>query len=133
MANDRRAIAGRAAGGSRRAGAGNGSGVSPKGQGRVSRTQGSAREASLVDRIERFLQQLPGCLVRKTHGSAYSAGVGDLVGCYRGRYFEIEVKRPGERPTALQLAHLDDVRRAGGLAWWTDDYAAIVGYFTMTT
>lgn len=102
--------------------------LSAAGQVRVSRAQGSAREASLVDRIERYLKRQPGCLVRKTHGSAYSAGVADLIGCLKGRYFEIEVKRPGEQPTALQLRGLEDVRKAGGYGMWTDCYEDIVQF-----
>jgi hypothetical protein len=81
-----------------------------------------------VDRIERYLKRQPGCLVRKTHGSAYTAGVADLIGCLKGRYFEIEVKRPGEQPTALQLRGLEDVRKAGGYGMWTDCYEDIVQF-----
>lgn len=102
--------------------------VPAKGQAQLARRQGSAREASLVDRIERYLKRQPGCLVRKTHGSAYTAGVADLIGCLKGRYFEIEVKRPGEQPTALQLRGLEDVRKAGGYGLWTDCYEDIVQF-----
>lgn len=102
--------------------------LSPARPSRVSRAQGAAREASLVDRIEAFLRRQPRCLVRKTHGSAYTAGVADLIGCLKGRYFEIEVKRPGEVPTPLQLRGLEDVRKAGGYALWTDNYQDVVQF-----
>lgn len=81
-----------------------------------------------MDRIERFLRQQPRCKVRKTHGSAYTAGAADLIGCLRGRYFEIEVKRPGEVPTALQLRELEATRAAGGYAVWTDNYDDVVHF-----
>ena len=33
-----------------------------------------------------------------------------------GKYFALEVKRPGEKPTAEQLAFLEEVRAGGGIA-----------------
>lgn len=51
-----------------------------------------------------------------------SKGHADLYGLYGprsahpGRYFALEVKRPGEAPTPEQRAFLDAVRCAGGLA-----------------
>jgi hypothetical protein len=52
----------------------------------------------------------------KTHGSVYSAGQPDLLGCYQGRTLALEVKRPGGRPTKLQLATLEKWRNAGAIA-----------------
>lgn len=44
------------------------------------------------------------------------AGWADLVACGpHGRHVEVEVKRPGEEPTAAQLAHGYEVNRRGGL------------------
>lgn len=128
MARDCRTVTGVPAGGRGGARAGNGSGVSPARQGRVSRAQGPAREASLVDRIEAFLRRQPRCWVRKTHGSGYSAGLPDLIGCLRGRFFAIEVKRTGEQPTPLQVRELERIRQAHGYALWTDAYEAVVQF-----
>ena len=46
------------------------------------------------------------------------AGVSDVLAILppEGRLASIEVKRPGNKPTADQLAWLDQVRQAGGLA-----------------
>ena len=52
----------------------------------------------------------------------------DLIGCLNGRYFEIEVKRPGCVPTPLQLRGLEAVRKAGGYGMWTDNYADMVQF-----
>lgn len=81
-----------------------------------------------MDRIERFLRRQPRCWVRKTHGSAYTAGVADLIGCLNGRFFAIEVKRPGEIPTVLQAHELHIIRQAGGYGMWTDNYSDIVQF-----
>ena len=45
------------------------------------------------------------------------AGLPDIIGCYRGRFFAFEVKRDAtEKPTRLQLYYLERVRAAGGVA-----------------
>lgn len=57
------------------------------------------------------------------------AGVSDLVFILppTGRVAVLELKAPRKRPTKEQIAFLDDVRRAGGLAEWTDDLNTAVG------
>ena len=75
------------------------------------------REAALVAEILRALRALPGVIVRKRHGSAWGvAGDPDLYGSIQGRHFEIEVKRPGDRPTALQEARMKQWAATGALA-----------------
>ena len=46
------------------------------------------------------------------------AGVSDIVFCYRGRFGAIEVKREGKLPTKLQELRMEEVRKAGGAAFW---------------
>lgn len=53
-------------------------------------------------------------------------GVPDIVGILPGgRFFAVEVKRPGEKPTQYQLAALTRINAAGGVAFWTDDPAEV--------
>lgn len=81
----------------------------------MARTKGG-RESALVRQILRELEKTPGVAVRKRHGTAMGkAGDPDLSGCYRGRHFELEVKRPGNEPTPLQWARLEEWRQAGAL------------------
>jgi hypothetical protein len=62
--------------------------------------EGRSREATLVSGIIAALREIPGCVVRKRHGTAWGvAGDPDLYGSINGRHFEIEVKRRGEVPT----------------------------------
>lgn len=88
------------------------------------------RESSLIAEILRALRALPGVVVRKRHGSAWGiAGDPDLYGSINGRHFEIEVKRPGERPTALQQARLKQWAASGaraGVATSVEDALRIV-------
>jgi len=90
-----------------------------------------ARESTITRNILRALRGVPGLLVRKRHGSAVGiSGDPDLFGCYDGRHFEIEVKRPGARPTALQQARLKEWALAGarvGVAHSVEEALDIVG------
>lgn len=74
-------------------------------------------ESAIVADIMRELKRLGGWWI-KTHGGAFQvSGIPDIIGCYRGRFCGLEVKRPRVgRPTKLQLFVLEAIRQAGGLA-----------------
>ena len=61
--------------------------------------------------------------------SASRNGTPDLLCCYKGRFIAIEVKRPGEKPSALQTAKLEEIRKAGGIAVWVDSLDAAISVF----
>lgn len=45
-------------------------------------------------------------------------GSGDILGLTRsGRFFSIEVKRPGNKPTDDQVRFMEDVKRNNGIAF----------------
>jgi len=70
-------------------------------------------ERQITDKIMAYLKALPGCYAFKEHGSGYTSGQPDIIGCYRGKCFLIEVKRPGGRPTQLQLKILAAWSKSG--------------------
>ena len=73
-------------------------------------------ESTITRAIIRALRSVPGMVVRKRHGSALGyAGEPDLYGCFRGRHFEIEVKRPGRKLTPLQQQRLKEWALAGAI------------------
>lgn len=72
------------------------------------------REHLLVQRLVSVLRA-QGAYVVKAHGSPFTRGRPDVEACYKGLYVAVEVKRPGERLTALQETTLDEIRRAGGV------------------
>lgn len=73
-------------------------------------------EATITRSIIRALRAVPGLVVRKRHGSALGiSGDPDLYGSYRGRHFEIEVKRPGRKLTSLQQQRLKEWALAGAI------------------
>ena len=53
----------------------------------------------------------------KVHVSAFqSQGEPDLVCCYEGRFVAFELKVDNNKPSALQLEKIKDIKRAGGIA-----------------
>jgi len=75
----------------------------------------SRSEASLQGRILRLLLRRPGCWAVKFPG-VLQRGVPDILAVYRGRFFALEVKRPGQKPTRLQRAVLQQIRATGAVA-----------------
>jgi hypothetical protein len=54
----------------------------------------------------------------------------DCLGCYRGRFFAIETKAPGEIPNPSQNLVIKQVRDAGGIGIWGDNAHEIIIEFT---
>ena len=106
MATDRLVDGGGAAGGRVPARVGLRRPVSRGGQGGVRPVQGGPRETVITAKILKYLNGLVGCYARKVPGGFFSSGWPDIVGCYTGRAFLIEVKRPGGKTTPLQDAEL---------------------------
>jgi len=55
----------------------------------------------------------------------------DFLGCYKGRFFAIETKRPGEVPTPRQTATMQWIKDAGGFAIWGDNIEHIRTFFNL--
>ena len=72
-------------------------------------------EKTITKTIIRYLNGLPACYARKIHGSRYTAGFPDIICVREGVCLWIEVKRPGNKPTELQLLELERWREAGAL------------------
>lgn len=75
-------------------------------------------EASVVRACERLFHRTAGLWFIKTLGSAYARlGTPDFIVCYRGRFYGIEVKRPGmPHPlSAVQRRQLELIEASGGI------------------
>ena len=69
--------------------------------------------------IDAFLKTLgPDCVyVIKTITMGFGkSGAGDYALCLDGAFWNVEVKRPGKIPTAIQTRRMNEVRAAGGHA-----------------
>lgn len=74
-------------------------------------------EKRIENSIQRYLDSL-GAYHIKNHGSIYSrAGTPDITACLKGRFIAIEVKQPGGKVSALQAAHIELIKQAGGVAF----------------
>ena len=79
-------------------------------------------EKNLRSKIIKHLRTKWGGRWDVIHGGPFqAAGISDIIGCYRGHFcaFEIKAPRTGQTryaATARQLAYLDSVIAAGGIA-----------------
>jgi pantoate kinase len=82
-------------------------------------------EGKVKKRVKEILDsnKLQGTLYRvMPHGAGYGdSGVPDFLACYNGIFIGIECKAQGNKPTALQLYHLSQIRKAGGVSIIIDE------------
>ena len=75
-----------------------------------------AGEKLFENKVKAFLKN-EGCYFIKTHGDRFSkAGTPDLIICCNGYFMGVELKAEKGRPSALQLYHIEEIKKAGGVA-----------------
>jgi len=75
-------------------------------------------EKDITAAITRYLKTVPCCFFWKEHGGQYgTAGLPDLILCYRGRFVAFEVKTPTGKPTKLQEITIRRIKDAKGKAF----------------
>jgi hypothetical protein len=72
------------------------------------------KESSVTKAVREYLTSLD-CWFWKV-SDRYTSGIPDIVGVYRGRFFGLELKRPGGARRKLQDHNLRKIRDAGGVA-----------------
>lgn len=88
-------------------------------------------EAQLVSQIKNFLKSR-GCYVEKIFGGGFqSAGIPDLIVCYKGLFIAIEVKSPTHKGRAsdIQKLKIRAIRNSGGIAFITDSLEEVKRIF----
>ena len=81
------------------------------------REEKQMNEAALIQKIRKYLATVPECFYWKEHGGQYgTAGIPDIIVCYKGRFIALEAKVGINMPTKLQAATIDKIRQAGGTA-----------------
>lgn len=74
-------------------------------------------ETQLVEAIKKYLKRVSELFFWKEHGGQYgTAGIPDVIVCYRGRFIALEVKTPRGKPTVLQEVTIRQILKAGGIA-----------------
>ena len=91
-------------------------------------------EGKVKDNIKGWLRQQPNCwfFMANTHGYGVN-GVPDIVGCYKGVFFAIEVKAPGKLKgvTPLQQMQINAINQAHGWACAADNLARVEEMFRL--
>jgi Holliday junction resolvase len=78
-------------------------------------------EAKVKAKVVAQLKELGAYYFYPVTGGFGSSGVPDIVGCYKGRFFGIECKANGNKPTELQRMNLAKIERNGGTALVIDE------------
>ena len=78
-------------------------------------------EAKVKAKVKKILVELGCYYAMPVTGGFGNSGVPDFLICKQGLFYGIECKANGGKPTALQLKHLDDIRKAGGIALVIDE------------
>lgn len=74
-------------------------------------------EQTLVDNIKKYLDSVPNLFYWKEHGGQFgTAGIPDIIVCYKGRFIAFECKRKNDKLTILQKITLNKMLKAGGIA-----------------
>lgn len=75
------------------------------------------KEADLITAIKKYLATLDKCFFWKEHGGQYgTAGIPDIIVCYKGHFIGLEAKVGKNQPTPLQSITLSRMRAAGATA-----------------
>lgn len=75
-------------------------------------------ESRLVNKILEKLNDLPNCKAEKNHGTQFGKPKLDISGALNGKAFHVEVKMPGNKPTARQARVIKDWQAVGVPAGW---------------
>jgi Holliday junction resolvase len=79
-------------------------------------------EKKVKTKAKKILDEL-GCYYFMPATGGYGAsGVPDIIACYKGKFFGIECKANGNKPTMLQIKHLTDILKAGGQSMVIDEH-----------
>jgi len=75
------------------------------------------KESDIVRAILKYLKTVPDCFCWKEHGGMYgTAGIPDIICCYRGKFMAFEVKTEKGKTTALQNSVINKIQKCGGKA-----------------
>lgn len=75
------------------------------------------KEKDLIAKISNYLKSVNDLFFWKEHGGQYgTAGIPDLIVCYKGKFIAFEAKVGKNKATPLQDATIKRIIKAGGYA-----------------
>jgi len=72
-------------------------------------------ESQLKSKVVKLLATYPGIWYYKA-SDRWQSGIPDIIGCWRGKFFAIELKVKPNGPTKMQEYVIKKIRMAGGVA-----------------
>ena len=87
-------------------------------------------EKQIVKKIMAYLKTVPNSYFEKKYAGPANPGDPDISGCIRGRCIKLEVKRPGNVATPLQIRKLALWAAAGAkvaVVYSVDDVKEVIG------
>lgn len=78
-------------------------------------------EGKIKDQVKAFLKER-GAYFFMPVPTGYGTPTLDFIGCYKGRFFAVETKAAGKKPTPRQLATMAHMEAAGAKVGWCDSY-----------
>ncbi len=76
-----------------------------------------------------FLNHQPRCRAQKMIGTIYGTSGLDIFGCISGRFFFLEKKQAGKKPTPRQQARLRQWTDAGAITGWYTTRSELIAIF----
>lgn len=77
-------------------------------------------EGKVKKTVSTLLKSVDGLFYTMPVPSGFGESTLDYIGCYRGKYFAVETKAPGKKPTDRQQAIISKMRAAGGAVFVID-------------
>jgi len=74
-------------------------------------------EAKVKKKVTNILKELNAYYFYPVTGGFGKSGVPDIIVCYEGKFFGIECKAGGNKPTALQEKQIKAINDSGGVAF----------------
>lgn len=75
------------------------------------------KESDLIKAIQNYLKKIPDLFSWKEHGGQFgTAGIPDIIVCYRGKFIAFECKVGKNKTTVLQEITIRQMLKAGGWA-----------------
>lgn len=77
-------------------------------------------EGKVKAKVSRLLRNTPGVYYHMPVPGGFGGTTLDYIGCHRGRFFAIETKKPGGKPTDRQQTIIGQIVASGGAAFVID-------------
>lgn len=77
-------------------------------------------EGKVKAKVSGLLKATPGIYYHMPVPGGFGGTTLDYIGCHRGRFFAIETKKPGGKPTDRQKQIISQIEQAGGKTFVVD-------------